>query len=92
MSCYFHQNIAYIAFKTAEQMYSVCDLRLYAEDDRLLSGRPRVSRANYTSELRNPDHHLRASSTKSNALSDIHYHPKSRTTRPSKSNHHKAVS
>ncbi len=48
MTCYFHQNIAYIAFKTEEQMHSVCQLRLFTDDDRLLSGRPRVFR---TSDL-----------------------------------------
>ncbi len=40
MSCYFHQNLAFIAFKSADQMQSVCQLRLYTEDDRLLTGRP----------------------------------------------------
>ncbi len=42
MSCVFHQNLAYIAFRTAEQMHSVCQLRLYTEDNRLLTGCPRV--------------------------------------------------
>src|SRR6266540_232233 len=42
MSCHFHQNIAYLAFKSNEQMHAACQLRLYTDDDRLLSGRPRV--------------------------------------------------
>src|SRR6266540_4076684 len=44
MSCQLHQNIAYIAFKTAEQMQSVCQLRLYTDDDRLITRHPRVYR------------------------------------------------
>jgi len=40
MSYYFHQNIAFIAFKSVEQIQSVCRLRLYTEDDHLLTGRP----------------------------------------------------
>ncbi len=63
MSCYLYQNIAYIAFKTEEQMHSVCNLRLYTEDDRLLSGRPRVYRANHTSESLKSDSRLEAMST-----------------------------
>ena len=46
MTCHFHQNLAFIAFKTADQMHSVCQLRLYTDDNRLLTGRPRVNRAN----------------------------------------------
>src|SRR6266542_6440275 len=45
MSCYFQQNIAFVAFKTAQQMQSVCQLRLYMDDNRLLIGRPRVLRS-----------------------------------------------
>ena len=41
MSCYFHQNIVYVAFQTADQMHAVCHLRLFMEDDRLLTGCPR---------------------------------------------------
>ncbi len=44
MSCYFHQNLAYIAFKTYDQMVAACQLRLYTDDDRLLTGRPRLAR------------------------------------------------
>jgi len=44
MTCYFHQNLAYIAFKTYDQMIATCQLRLYMEDDRLLTGRPRIAR------------------------------------------------
>ncbi len=42
MSCHFHQNIAYITFKTKDQMHTACHLRLYTDDDRLLTGRSRV--------------------------------------------------
>ena len=41
MYCHFHQNIAYVAFKSSDQMHAVCGLRLYTDDGRLLSGRPR---------------------------------------------------
>jgi len=43
MTCYFHQNLAFIAFKSADQMHSVCRLRLYTKDDRLLTGRPKFA-------------------------------------------------
>ena len=42
MTCHFQQNLAFIAFKTADQMHSVCKLRLYTDDNRLLTGRPWV--------------------------------------------------
>ena len=45
MSGYFHQNIAYIAFKTYDQMMSACRLRLYTDDDRLITGKPRLIRS-----------------------------------------------
>src|SRR6266542_2562912 len=43
MTCYFHQNLAYIGFKSYDQMIAACQLRLYTEDDRLLTGRPRIA-------------------------------------------------
>ena len=43
MSCHFHQNLAFIAFKTADQMHSVCNLWLYTDNNRLLTRRPRVN-------------------------------------------------
>ena len=43
MTCYFHQNLAYIGFKTYDQMIAACQLRLYTDDDRLLTGRPRIA-------------------------------------------------
>jgi len=44
MTCYFQQNLAFVAFKSADQMHSVCRLRIYTEDDRLLTGHPRFVR------------------------------------------------
>ncbi len=43
MTCYFHQNLAYIGFKTYDQMIAACQLRLYTDDDRLLTGQPRIA-------------------------------------------------
>ena len=32
MTCYFHQNVAYVAFKTEDQMHNVYSLRLYTDE------------------------------------------------------------
>ncbi len=45
MTCYFHQNLAYIAFKTYDQMIFACRLRLYTDEDRLITGKLRLSRS-----------------------------------------------
>ncbi len=50
MTCYFHQNIAYVAFKTEELMNKVCNLRIYADDDTLLRGRPRLQKKRLNTE------------------------------------------
>src|SRR6266540_4326921 len=73
MSCQIHQNMAYIAFKTEEQMQSVCRLRLYTEDNRLLTGRPRVNRAKHSmTPPTSPDPHtsIQAMSSQTSAPMD----------------------
>src|SRR6266540_3742733 len=81
MSCQIHQNIAYIAFKTDEQMQSVCRLRLYTDDNRLLTGRPRVNRAkNNVTPPGSPNPHLtiQAMSTQTSAPKDLNSPPPSK--------------
>ncbi len=89
MSCHFHNNLAYIAFKSADQMHAVCRLRLYTDDDRLLSGRPRFS--SKQEQLQPPETNLpnitqtcKAMSTHTSNLPDIHSydHPSNRSQYP----------
>jgi len=44
LNCYFHQNIAYIAFKSADIMHRACKLRLYYDEHYLIQGLPRLHR------------------------------------------------
>ena len=73
MSCYFHQNIAYIAFKSDAHMHSVCQLRLYTEDDRLLSERSCINRKYdqlVLPQQPHPKHYNRAISTHTDSPPD----------------------
>jgi len=66
--------MAYIAFKTDEQMQSVCRLRLYTDDNRLLTGRPRVNRVNHNvtpPDSPNPHQSLQTMSTQTSAPTDL---------------------
>ncbi len=65
MNCYFYQNIAYIAFKTEEQMHKICDLQIYTDDNTLLIGRPRLqsSGTSHTANSTEPNLKRKAMST-----------------------------
>jgi len=85
MNCHFHQNIVYVAFKSSDQMHAVCGLRLYTDDGRLLSGRPRFH--SQYEHLQTPLNDSRvpkrkAMSLHTHDLSDIRYQEQ-----PSKCNH-----
>ncbi len=74
MLCQFHQNIAYIAFKTADQMHSICYFRLYTDDDRLLTGHLRICWKGDSSILLpkiNSTRPIKAMSTQTSALPDL---------------------
>src|SRR6266498_3819703 len=76
MTCYFHQNFAYIAFKSEAQMQAVCNLRLYTDDDRLLTGRPRFQSRPDEAILSTNNNHVpkrKAMSTHTHDLPDLRY-------------------
>ena len=75
MTYYFHQNLAYIAFKFHEQMIAACNLRLYTDDDRLLTGRPRIDRyspSTFASDNTQNSQHHNAMSYQSHSYPDLH--------------------
>ncbi len=75
MSCYFHQNLAFIAFRTKEQMLDACQLRLYTEDDRLITGQPRLEQrlpSIPTSVTSKENTYHKAMTFQSTAYSDVH--------------------
>ena len=97
MTCYFHQNIAYVAFKTEELMNKVCNLRIYADDNTLLRGRPRLQKK--CLDTANPiDQSIAAPkpmstqiSTSANTYINVPSHKRSRHRSPTRNeagNHH----
>jgi len=74
MTCYFHQNLAYIAFKSAKQMHSVCSLRIFTDNDRLLTGRSRFQSQQDAFMISQNDSHItkrKAMSTHTHNLPDL---------------------
>ena len=74
MTCYFQQNLAFVTFKLADQIHSVCRLRIYTKDDRLLTGRPRFASHKEQLQAQKPNitsNSCRAMSTHTNDQQDL---------------------